>query len=235
MRHIFSTDVTSPIATGGIFPSRSPLWNWRSSTRRTGWKYWAAASLGWGLPLKLLKRWNNWWSGKSTYQWKNHDNSLIIHHLWGFIHLYEPKNAIQTEDLLWFMQHVVILGVRWVYVFYHVYPSRCSYLWWDLCTKSPPVAPFACDAANLVWYCAGNPRFQCQKGETPSMHGAYRSTLPGCIKQRISISAFIIMSVFVIFGLWQWEKEVSLSLSTGTVQPGFLVWWVGSDDAATPT
>jgi small neutral amino acid transporter SnatA (MarC family) len=67
------------------------------------------------------------------------------------------------------------------------------------------------------------------------MHGAYRSTLPGCIKQRISISAFIIMSVFVIFGLWQWEKEVSLSLSTGTVQPGFLVWWVGSDDAATPT
>ena len=59
------------------------------------------------------------------------------------------------------------------------------------------------DVANLVWYCAGNPRFQCQKGETPSMHGAYSSTLPGCIKQRISISAFIIMSVFVIFGLWQ--------------------------------
>ena len=23
---------------------------------------------------------------------------------------------------------------------YHVYPSRCSYLWRDLCTKSPPVA-----------------------------------------------------------------------------------------------
>lgn len=35
---------------------------------------------------------------------------------------------------------VFILGVRWVYVFYHVYPSRCSYLWWDLCIKSPPVA-----------------------------------------------------------------------------------------------
>lgn len=76
-----------------------------------------------------------------------------------------------------------ILGVRWVYAFF----TMC-------------IHP---DVANLVWYCAGNPRFQCQKGETPSMHGAYSSTLPGCIKQRISISAFIIMSVFVIFGLWQ--------------------------------